>query len=158
MPAQRFAGATWLGAISLAATIPFLMWLRPAAPLVAYGTSTWYGNLFNNVALPMAVALLFYGLIRERTWLAQLLASPAMQALGKSSYCFYLLHAGPIPEKLVAALPFLQNGWLFFGLLLLLSLGLHYGFEEPVNRWLRGWFHKPPSLAMQPVPAPLPTR
>lgn len=51
-----------------------------------------FETLLNNFLLPPGIALLFYGLIFERSWWQRLLATPLFGILGKSSYVFYLIH------------------------------------------------------------------
>ncbi|MBS1687322.1 MAG: hypothetical protein JSS96_01255 [Bacteroidetes bacterium] len=44
--------------------------------------------------MPVSVALLFYGLIKEQSVISSILSTGFMQLLGKSSYIFYLIHIG----------------------------------------------------------------
>lgn len=48
----------------------------------------------NNIILPVGIIMVFYGLIKERTWASSILKSRLFDLLGKSSYAFYLVHMG----------------------------------------------------------------
>ena len=65
--------------------------------------------LLNLVGLPLAGGLLLAGLLREGSGLRQLLGSRAFEHLGRSSYAFYLLHAGPLSFWVYERL---GGGWL----------------------------------------------
>jgi len=68
-----------------------------AMPLTAdikFGLHHPAGIFTNNVLLPVSVALLFYGLIKEQSIIRRILSTGFMQLLGKSSYIFYLIHIG----------------------------------------------------------------
>ncbi len=91
---QRGVRATFLGLAGIVACLVGLAWVQhtitnSVAWLVAYRS-------INNVLLPGTVAVLFWGLIKERTRLRQLLETTAFDLLGKSSYVFYLIHLGVI--------------------------------------------------------------
>jgi len=103
----------------------------------------WYeGNEYlptiglNLVVFPAGVALLLAGLLAERSWLRAGLATSLLQALGRSSYFFYLLHIG-----LLSIWWHDRFGWgrhtglQFLATVLLAELGYRY-FERPVHRWL----------------------
>ncbi len=100
-----------------------------------YGQEHPLGVVLNNVALPGGILVLFMGLLTEKTWLRQLLSTPLLRVLGKSSYVFYLIHMGIVHDWLAYYVT--TNGLLLFVLLNALALGLHYGVEEPLHRWLR---------------------
>lgn len=89
-----------------------------------------------NYLLPVGIVLLLAGLIRERTVLGRLLAQPILQALGRSSYAFYLIHVGILP-KLLQKTGLADAGWALFGWLMLIAYGLYEWVENPLNRWLR---------------------
>ncbi len=106
----------------------------------ATSIDSYPGVLLNNWLLPAATGWLLHGLATEPTALARLLSTPLWQRLGRASYCFYLLHVGLLPD----ALKPLLGAWLpagpavmaSFGLLVLASLALHRGVEQPAHRWL----------------------
>jgi peptidoglycan/LPS O-acetylase OafA/YrhL/cytochrome c-type biogenesis protein CcmH/NrfG len=97
---------------------------------------------------PLLVALLFYGLITERSLLKRLLSSKLLILLGGSSYCFYLVHVGVIQQLIFQHVS--TNYLVLFGLLNILSILIFEGFEKPVGRWLK-------SFGGQPLPAPEPS-
>lgn len=152
---SKFAKATWLGLTGVVVTVPLLMWVQSYYHVGVVSTTHWTGMLVNNVGLPLFVAILFYGLVTENTRMARLLATPTMQVLGKSSYCFYLVHFSFIPVEITLRLPILLKQPLFFVMLVLISICLHYWFEEPVNRWIRHLFRKPVSSTDILVPPKL---
>ena len=59
-----------------------------------------------------------------------------MQALGRSSYAFYLIHVGLLP-KLLQKTGLANTGWMPFGLLILIACGLYEWVEKPLNHRLR---------------------
>ncbi|WP_081867940.1 acyltransferase family protein [Hymenobacter sp. IS2118] len=52
--------------------------------------------VLNLVGLPAAGGLLFAGLLSENSGFRKLLSGGLFQKMGRSSYAFYLLHAGPL--------------------------------------------------------------
>ncbi|KAA9338905.1 acyltransferase family protein [Adhaeribacter soli] len=119
--------------------------------LLFYGVFSWLNgkmlpvlggieiiNLVNNFVLPIGIVLWFYGLLTERTSLSRILSSKLAQVLGRSSYAFYLIHLGLVYE--VFYFHVTDNKSLIFLILNVISIGLYYLFEEPVNRFiLRKW-------------------
>lgn len=92
------------------------------------------GLLINNGVLPFAIALFFWGLITERTWISKLLSTSFFELLGRSSYTFYLIHMGVISLVVVDVV----NKWVFhLPVMLLISVLLYKLVEEPLNRWVR---------------------
>jgi peptidoglycan/LPS O-acetylase OafA/YrhL len=67
-------------------------------------------------------------------WLAPL-RHRVVTALGHSSYALYIIH---IPILVAAAVLGIARplGWLWLPALMLASLAVHYGYAEPVRRWL----------------------
>jgi peptidoglycan/LPS O-acetylase OafA/YrhL len=92
------------------------------------------GVVINNFILPIAVGMIIAGLILENTRLQKLLTSPLMTLLGKSSYAFYLVHAGIFFAFLYRYVS--ENIFVLFVLLNVLAIGLYYFIEKPLNeRW-----------------------
>lgn len=91
--------------------------------------------VLNLVALPAASGLLFAGLLSEHSRFRQLLSGRLFQHLGRSSYAFYLLHAGPLAYWVYERLPG------FWPLQLLavqvVAYIIYRMLEEPAGRWLR---------------------
>ncbi len=53
------------------------------------------GILLNNFSLPLfGISSFFWGILTERSFIAKVLANKLFELLGKSSYFFYLIHAG----------------------------------------------------------------
>jgi peptidoglycan/LPS O-acetylase OafA/YrhL len=94
------------------------------------------GIALNNLWLPIGVALFFYGLLTEQTWLGKLLGTSIAQTLGKSSYAFYLVHIGIVSLFLEHYVT--SNVFVLFGVALILAYILWKWIEEPLNHWLRG--------------------
>lgn len=89
----------------------------------------------NNFLFPLATFCLLKGLIIERSFLAQLLGTPAFQLLGKASYAFYLVHVGFIAYFIngryntgVIVQFIIMNG---------IAIALYYFIEHPLNRFVR---------------------
>jgi peptidoglycan/LPS O-acetylase OafA/YrhL len=99
--------------------------------------------LINNFILPVPVAVLYYGLICEKTALANMLSFKWLGLLGRTSYAFYLVHMIVI-ESL--ALPFIapyftsHKNWyvlMVFMLTQIIAFCIYTFYEEPLNKWIR---------------------
>ena len=150
---------TTLGLLGMSIAVSVLVFL----PLNGreFGLYHPFGIFTNNIILPIGIAVLYYGLIIENSWLQKFLSSPTMQLLGKSSYIFYLIHIGVIanflknisrntidllfnwfdnhglewvPEKLNDSILYIA---LVFVLLNLVSIVLYKLMEEPLNVAIR---------------------
>ena len=143
--------------------------LAVLASVVAYRhtpTNFYAIALVNSFLVPVPIGLLYWGLLREDTVLARLLAARGCGLLGRGSYSFYLLHTLVIDYvSLPLLLPLFR--WralcvlLTFALSWLASVALFVYFEEPTNLRIRRRFHsKDRSVGMQatlfqvPPPAP----
>ncbi|WP_170172700.1 acyltransferase family protein [Hymenobacter rigui] len=132
---RRFRfGATWtlLGLSVMLACVGGMVFIKGG---YTYGQEHPAGVMLNNVALPGGILLFFAGLLTEETWLRRLLSTRLLQVLGRSSYVFYLIHMGVLHDWLSAHIT--PNTGILFLMLNLLAILLHYGVEEPLNRWLR---------------------
>lgn len=150
---------TTMGVLGMVIAVSVLVFL----PLNGreFGLYHPFGIFTNNIILPIAIAVLYYGLIIEKSWLQKFLSSATMQLLGKSSYIFYLIHIGVIatflknisrntidllfnwfdnhglewvPEKLNDSILYIA---LVFVLLNLVSIVLYKLMEEPLNLAIR---------------------
>ena len=96
------------------------------------------GRLINSLILPLSgVALLYYGLIKEKTLLSKLLSSKVFTFLGKSSYVFYLIHLG-IFSDLIGR--FTDHAGIAFLLLNGIACLIYYYIERPLNTFIRKKF------------------
>jgi peptidoglycan/LPS O-acetylase OafA/YrhL len=101
--------------------------------------------IINDFLIPLPVAVLYWGLIREKTVLSRLLSGNIAGLLGRSSYSFYLLHTLIINY---VGVPFLSShgGFRPFYVLVALlftwiaSILLFVGYEEPLNILIRRVF------------------
>lgn len=100
--------------------------------------------VINNFLMPLPIALLYSGLIRERTLLTKVLSGRLVGLLGRSSYSFYLLHTLVIDLIVARLAPGNAHRMLWvsltFGLTWLLSVLLFLCYEEPVNLLIRRRF------------------
>jgi len=61
---------------------------------VPHAVNSFWGLVVNNAIFPLTTAILIFGLVTEKSLLNKVLSSKAIELLGKSSYVFYLIHAG----------------------------------------------------------------
>jgi peptidoglycan/LPS O-acetylase OafA/YrhL len=159
---RRFPAFTLLGIAGIAGVVVALAALRSATePKYVYGLYHPAGLALNNLVLPVCIAALYWGLIRERSWLRRALSTPVADLLGRSSYAFYLIHIGPLLAYLLGVLVLLAgffgpaaaermtlllgNVAVLFVVVTLLSIGLYKGIEHPANRFIRRRFGGVPS-------------
>ena len=113
--------------------------------------------LLNNFLMPVPIAILYWGLIRENTLLSRLLSGKLGGLLGRSSYSFYLLHALVIDSF---AVPFLLPRLgsrlacviLTFVLTWAASILLFWYYEEPLNKFIRRAGTSALARSLNPVP------
>jgi peptidoglycan/LPS O-acetylase OafA/YrhL len=117
----------------------------------------WMIILLNNFLIPVPIALLYWGLIREKSFLSWLLSSRVAALLGRSSYSFYLLHTLIIDYFSVPwLLPVIGSRpvcvLVTFVVTWLVSILLFVCFEEPVNLFIRRRFkEKDKWVGIQPT-------
>jgi peptidoglycan/LPS O-acetylase OafA/YrhL len=93
------------------------------------------GWVLAALVFPAGVALLFFGLLTEGSWFARLLSTTPLQVLGKSSYAFFLIHAGVIAGWLFDL--WKGNQLLFFISVVLVSIAFYYLVEKPINKLIK---------------------
>jgi peptidoglycan/LPS O-acetylase OafA/YrhL len=100
----------------------------------------------NNFILPVMVAVLFYGLMSERTLLSKFLSTRLLGWLGRTSYAFYLLHvlvieciAVPYVQPLMKEYPNLYVIVVFI-IAQLIAFLIFVVYEEPLNVFIRKRF------------------
>lgn len=155
--APRAGRATVGGAALLALALGLLIFIQQVTEQVSI--DSYPGVLVNNLLLPLGTAWLLHGLATEPTRLGWVLSTPLAQRLGRASYCFYLLHLGLLPDALQPLLarwlPAVPALAVLFGLLVLASLALHYGLEQPAYRWLLARFEGRRAVASSSLPLPI---
>jgi peptidoglycan/LPS O-acetylase OafA/YrhL len=142
---RRGAWATVLGTAWIIACIVGISLAR--SPEAVDGVKP-FGIVIDNLVLPCGVAIFFYGLLTERSWLRSLLETKLFDVLGKSSYAFYLVHLGVLSTVVYR---YSSSIALHFAVALAVSYLFWRFIEEPVNHWLRSLgkhqVHKQKALA-----------
>ncbi|HEX3912574.1 MAG TPA: acyltransferase [Steroidobacteraceae bacterium] len=121
--------------------------------LLSFAMSRIYGHppldvravvLINNFLIPFPIALLYWGLVRERSILSQFLSGKFLGLLGRASYSFYLLHTLIVNYISVPLLDATGHriAWVILTLLFTwcASILLFAFYEEPVNLFIRRKF------------------
>ena len=99
--------------------------------------------LINNFILPVPVAVLYYGLICERSFLAKILSFKWMGLLGRTSYAFYLVHMIMIESVAVPfILPYFKAAPNFYVVIVFIltqiaAFCIYAFYEQPLNKWIR---------------------
>lgn len=93
-----------------------------------------------SVLTVFGIMPLFWGLINEKNWLQSILSTKLFLLLGKSSYIFYLIHKGFIPNFIYDHLS--ENTFVIFIVLNIISILMFIYIEEPLNSNIRKWFKK----------------
>lgn len=155
-PRPRGGRATAGGVLAVALGVGLLVAIQRITGQISL--DSYPGVLANNLLLPIGTGWLLHGLATERTRLGRALSTPLAQQLGRASYCFYLLHLGLLPEALQPLLarwlPPMPALLALFGLLVLASLALHRGLEQPAYRWLLARLARRPAVEKSlPLPA-----
>ena len=123
--------------------IPLIYVLNKEA-VIKYGMML----IVNNLLLPLPVAMLYFGLIFEKTFIKKILSSNFFRLCGRSSYAFYLLH---IPVINFVDTTFLKKYFeqnynmyviIVFIITLTLSILLFFFYEEPMNKFIKTVFNK----------------
>lgn len=141
-PHARWPWRTLLGVLLMSTAVGLLAAMRP--PRNFYDGLLHPGAIvLNNVLFPMGATLLLAGLLAERSWLRAALATQLMQALGRSSYFFYLVHVGVFSLWWQARFGAEANtGWRFMATVAIAEIGFRF-LEEPLRRWVLAHAHAP---------------
>jgi peptidoglycan/LPS O-acetylase OafA/YrhL len=100
-----------------------------------YGIEHPAGMVINNTLLPLfGIALFFWGLLTEKTFIRNFLSTKVMVLLGKSSYIFYLIHVGIFYQLITN---YTSGLLMIFILLNIISVMLFKLVEEPLNLFIR---------------------
>ena len=104
-----------------------------------YGVDHPVGRVVNNLVLPVVIACLFLGLIREQSLVRRILSSRLFCLLGKASYSFYIIHMGVIQTLVSDYMPSqgLPRYLMVFVSINMIAVGLYFLFELPLNKWMR---------------------
>jgi len=114
------------------------------------------GTLTDHLLLPIGISALFYGLIKEKSFVRRFLSTRLMELLGKSSYAFYLIHVGiisvligPYVEKIINSI--LADHAVFgevvriaimFVILNVIAIIIFKAIEEPLNNSIKSYFKR----------------
>jgi len=102
---------------------------------IDFASSSPLGLIVNNILLPVGVCFLLWGLIKEKTIFSKILSNKIVIFLGKTSYVFYLIHAGILADFITR---FSANNLLLkFIELQLLAIMLFLFIEKPANELIR---------------------
>lgn len=94
------------------------------------------GILVSLYVFPIAVAMFFYGLIAEESFLKRILNSGIVQLLGKGSYAFFLVHTSVIATWISSVLGN-SHVLLLFITLYGISILLYLYCEYPLNKLMK---------------------
>lgn len=135
----------WLTYGGLAATAVLVLAISRLSLLVEadlppgdmrHGRDHPLGALAMFTLFPALVAVVFYGLLTERSRLATWLGSRPAVLLGGASYSFYLLHLGALQAWWFEHVS--DNYLVAFLVCNALAIGLYLLYEKPIARWIRG--------------------
>ncbi len=135
---KRFKHYTYVGIIF---TIISLILLTALKGDFDFGIRHPIGKIVNTLFLPtFGILMLYYGLLKERTLISEILSNKLFVLLGKSSYIFYLIHMGIFVSALrkldiISKTPF--SYLLLFIILNMISIVMYKYIEEPLNIYIR---------------------
>lgn len=127
---------TWFGL----GVIAFYLFTRHYAANI-FDLKSDFGRFAEMTFLSIfGIAPLLWGLIHEKTIVQKILSTKWFVLLGKSSYIFYLIHKGFIPNYIYEYIS--ENKVVIFALLNIISVLMFKYLEEPANLWIRKKFGK----------------
>lgn len=93
---------------------------------------------WGNLLFPVGAAFFILGISTQTTLASNFFSHPILEILGKSSYCFYLIHAGFIHDFLKKNIT--GNFVLTFIILNLISIFLYKTIEAPARKFILNFF------------------
>ena len=104
------------------------------------GTQHVLGLILRNLALPVFVCSLIYGLITENTTFRKFLSSKTMILLGNASYIFYLVHIGYVNRKVYNYQYLGDRNFILLWVIsilgyLIIEKPIYIYFKNKINNW-----------------------
>lgn len=99
-----------------------------------HGVERWEGRIIHEVFLPVAIAVFFWGLMSEKTFVSKILSTKVFVLLGNASFVFYLIHLSYFNMKLKSYIYLPDHN---FVLLWICSIIIYLGIEKPLYNWCR---------------------
>jgi len=94
-----------------------------------HGVERWEGRLIHELLLPIAIAILFWGLMSEKTWISKVLSTRFLVLFGNASFVFYLIHLSYFNMKLKSYVYLPDRN---FVLLWICSIIIYFLIEKPL--------------------------
>ncbi|WP_379967824.1 acyltransferase family protein [Epilithonimonas sp. UC225_85] len=134
----NFSG-DWVTCFGLTMIIFYLFGKHYVTPFIDFKSD--FGSAFYVIFLAcFGIVPLLWGLINEKTVIQKILSNRTFVLLGKSSYIFYLIHKGFVPIFIFDYI--VENKFVIFILLNVISIVLFLYVEEPLNHYIRNKFGK----------------
>ena len=99
-----------------------------------HGVERWEGRLIHEFLLPVAIAIFFWGLISEKTWVSKILSTRFFVLLGNASFVFYLIHLSYFNLKLKSFIYLPDRNFI---LLWIFSIMIYLFIEKPLYEGCR---------------------
>lgn len=123
---------TYLG---MFVVVVLIFWLSLCKGNQDYGIRTPMGKIINNLLLPLlGIAVFYWGLLTESSYVSRFFSSKPMIVLGKSSYACYLIHLYVISIN--------KNFLFVFIVSNLAAILVFYLVEEPLNKKIRTMYQQ----------------
>lgn len=141
---NNFPGVNWLFFLCIIGVIYTMSVVRIPGELI---DNSIEGKLLTNFVLPVFTGAFYLGLMVRKDFFAGVLSSRAAVIGGKASYIFYLIHIGVVRYFLAYAIDdyIPDNFWRWLvknAAMILISAGLYYAMEEPLNKFIKNLFLK----------------
>ncbi|PZU91001.1 MAG: acyltransferase [Chryseobacterium sp.] len=129
---NRLKKPTLLGGISILILIISIAFF--ARNNFVHGVEKWQGRLIHELFLPVAIAIFFWGLMTEKTWVSRALSTKLFVLLGNASFVFYLIHLSYFNMKLKSYIYLPDHN---FVLLWICSIIIYLLIEKPLYELCR---------------------